>query len=98
MYLVRFTKQAAKDAEKLKAAGLDAKAKRLVGIVRKDPFQTPPAYEGLVGNLTGLYSRRISLKHRFVYEVIPGEIREGDTAYDGIVKVVRMWSHYDHLR
>lgn len=98
MYLIRFTKQAAKDAEKLKSAGLDAKAKQLIEIVRIDPFQSPPVYEGLVGNLTGLYSRRITLKHRFVYEVLSIQVCEGDVTYDGIVKVVRMWSHYDRVR
>lgn len=98
MYLIRFAKQAAKDAPKLKAAGLDGKAKALVEIVRENPFQTPPTYEGLVGNLSGLYSRRISLKHRFVYEVIPGPIEESGETYEGVVKVVRMWSHYDSVR
>lgn len=98
MCLIRFAKQAAKDAPKLKAAGLDSKAKALIDIVRNNPFQTPPPYEGLVGNLDGLYSRRINLKHRFVYEVVPGAIVEDGTTYEGVVKVVRMWSHYDSVR
>lgn len=98
MYLVRFTKQAAKDAAKLKGAGLADKAKALVEIVRENPFQTPPIYEALVGNLDGLYSRRINLKHRFVYEVISDPVDEGGIGYDGTVKVVRMWTHYDGVR
>lgn len=98
MYLVRFTRQAAKDAKLLKAAGLDAKAKSLVALVREDPFQTPPTFECLVGSLSGLYSRRINLKHRFVYEVIPGPVNENGEAFESIVKVIRMWSHYDSVR
>ena len=69
MWRVVFTKQAAKDAKNLKAAGLEGKAKRLVEVVRADPFGTPLAYEGLVGSLAGLYSRRINIQHRFVYAV-----------------------------
>ncbi len=98
MWLVLFTKQAQKDAKQLKAAGLAGKAKALVAAVREDPFKVPPRYEALVGNLSGLYSRRISLQHRFVYEVIKGEIERGGTLYEGTVKVVLMWTHYDGAR
>lgn len=98
MWLVLFTKQAQKDAKQLKAAGLAGKAKALVAAVREDPFKVPPRYEALVGNLSGLYSRRISLQHRFVYEVIKGEIERGGTLYEGAVKVVLMWTHYDGAR
>ena len=98
MWRVVFTKQAVKDAKNLKAAGLEGKAKRLVGVVRIDPFGTPPAYEGLVGSLAGLYSRRISIKHRLVYLVVDGTVREGGEKYEGIVKVLRMWSHYESIR
>ena len=97
MYQVRFTKQADKDAKKLKAAGLDKKAKQLVDIVRNDPFQNPPSYEALVGDLSGPYSRRINLQHRFVYQVIPGIGEADGERCDGIVKVIRMWSHYEGL-
>ena len=97
MWLVRFTKQAKKDSGKLKAAGLDGKAKELVEIVRKDPFARPPSYEALVGNFTGYYSRRINLKHRFVYEVHPGPVEEGGIEYEGVVKVLSMWTHYETL-
>lgn len=98
MWLVVFTKQAQKDAKQLKAAGLAGKAKALVAVVRVDPFKVPPRYEALVGNLSGLYSRRISLQHRFVYETIKGEIERGGTLYEGAVKVVRIWTHYDGVR
>ncbi len=98
MWLVVFTKQAQKDAKQLKAAGLAGKAKALVAAVRADPFKVPPRYEALVGNLSGLYSRRISLQHRFVYETIRGKIERGGTLYEGAVKVVRMWTHYDGVR
>lgn len=97
MWLVVFTKQAAKDAKRLKSAGLSEKAKGLVAIVRKDPFAMPPRYETLVGNLSGLFSRRISLQHRFVYEVLPGEVERHGTHYEGTVKVIRMWTHYEGL-
>ncbi len=98
MWLVLFTKQAQKDAKQLKAAGLAGKAKALVAAVREDPIKAPPRYEALVGNLSGLYSRRISLRHRFVYETIKGEIERGGTLYEGAVKVVRMWTYYDGVR
>ncbi len=97
MYQVMFTKQAAKDAKRLKTAGLDKKAKQLVEIVRNDPFQSPPSYEALVGNLCGLYSRRINLQHRFVYQVIPEATEEDGQRFDGTIKVVRMWSHYERI-
>lgn len=97
MYLVKFTKQAAKDAKKLKAAGLDTKAKALVEIVRENPFQEIPAYEILVGNLAGLFSRRINLQHRFVYQVFREPYQKDGVSYEGVVKVVRMWTHYDGL-
>lgn len=98
MWLVVFTKQAQKDAKQLKAAGLAGKAKALVAAVREDPFKVPPRCEALVGNLSGLYSRRISLQHRFVYEVIKEEIERDGALYEGAVKVVRMWTHYDGVR
>lgn len=98
MCKVVFTKQAQKDARKLKAAGLDKKAKSLVEVVRDNPFGTPPAYEGLVGSLSGLYSRRINIQHRFVYQVIREPLTENDVSYEGIVKVVRMWTHHDDVR
>ena len=70
MYKIVYTKAAAKDVPKLKAAHLDAKAKALIDVIRCNPYQTPPSYEKLVGDLQGLYSRRINIQHRLVYEVI----------------------------
>jgi toxin YoeB len=85
-YKVVFTKQAQKDAEKLSASGLKAKTKQLIKILRKNPYQTPPFYEKLVGDLAGAYSRRISIQHRLVYQVIEDK---------RIVKIIRMWTHYE---
>lgn len=97
VWLVKFTRQAAKDARRIKAAGLEKKARSLIDAVREDPFKTPPSYEALVGSLSGLYSRRINLQHRFVYEVVVGEIEEAGQRYEGVVKVLRMWTHYEGL-
>ena len=85
-YKVVFTKQAQKDAEKLSASGLKAKTEQLIKILRKNPYQTPPFYEKLVGDLAGAYSRRINIQHRLVYQVIDDK---------KIVKIVRMWTHYE---
>ena len=84
-YTILYGKLALKDAKKLSSANLDIKAKELIEIIRKNPFENPPPYEKLVGNLNGAYSRRINIKHRIVYEV-----RETDK----VVRVLRMWSHY----
>lgn len=81
-----FTKQAQKDSKKNAAAGLRDKTERLLEVLRKNPFQTPPPYEKLVGDLAGAYSRRITIQHRLVYQVLEQE---------KIVKVLRMWTHYD---
>ena len=85
-WTVVFTKQAQKDAKKLASAGLKAKAEALLEVLKVDPFQTPPRYEKLVGDLSGAYSRRINIQHRLVYQILP-EIRT--------VKVIRMWTHYE---
>ena len=98
MYRIVYEKQAAKDIKNLKAAGLDKKAKELIEIVRYNPFQTPPAYESLVGNLQGFYSRRINIQHRLVYQVYGESVSVNDRNYEGTVKIVRMWTHYDGLR
>jgi toxin YoeB len=81
-----FTKQAQKDAKKLSSAGLRPKAEALLEVLRKNPFQTPPPYEKLVGDLAGAYSRRINIQHRLVYQVLT-EIKT--------VKVIRLWTHYE---
>ena len=85
-YKVVFTKQAQKDAKKLSASGLKEKAERLIEILRDNPYQSPPFYEKLVGDLAGAFSRRINIQHRLVYEVID---------HEKIVKVIRMWTHYE---
>ncbi len=85
-YQVVLTKQAIKDATKIAAAGLAPKVRKLLALLEKDPFATYPPYEKLLGDLTGFYSRRINIQHRLVYQVLPD---------DKIVKVLRMWSHYE---
>ena len=86
MWTLYFTKQAQKDGKKLKAAGLKRKAESLLEILKADPFQTPPPYEKLVGDLAGAYSRRINIQHRLVYQIIEEE---------HAVKVLRLWTHYE---
>lgn len=81
-----FAKHAEKDAKKLAAAGLKTKAQELLGVLAVDPFQNPPPYEKLVGDLAGAYSRRINIQHRLVYEVFSKE---------RVVRVLRMWTHYE---
>ncbi|MDK2807770.1 MAG: toxin YoeB [Clostridiales bacterium] len=98
MYRIVYTKQAVKDIKKLKASGLSAKAKELIEVIREDPFKNPPPYEGLVGNLDGFYSRRINIKHRLVYQVYADNIEIDGMEYEGTVKIVRMWTHYEAMR
>jgi len=81
-----YTKQARRDAKKLSRSGLKPQAEKLLVILQKNPYQNPPPYEKLVGDLSGAYSRRINIQHRLVYQVLE-EIRT--------VKVIRMWSHYE---
>ena len=85
-WTVVFTKQARKDAKKLSASGLKLKAEAIIQILRENPYQVPPSYEKLVGDLTGAYSRRINIQHRIVYQVLED---------DKTVKVIRMWTHYE---
>lgn len=98
MYLVKFSKQAEKDKKLLKGAGLERKAKELLNILVVNPFQNPPPYEVLVGNLSGFYSRRINLQHRLVYEVYNEPFVENAIEYEGMVQIARMWTHYDAIR
>ena len=86
VFEIYYTKKAASDIPKLKAAGLDAKAKVLIELLKSNPFQTPPPYEKLLGDLQGAYSRRINIKHRLVYEVLKEQ---------NAVKIISLWSHYD---
>ena len=85
-YQLVFTKLAAKDSKKLSSAGLRPKAEKLLGIIAEKPFQNPPPYEKLTGDLTGFYSRRINIQHRLVYQVL---------AKEKVVKVIRLWTHYE---
>ena len=86
MWVLHFTKQAQKDARKLASSGLKPKAQNLLAIVELDPWQNPPPYEKLVGDLAGAYSRRINIQHRLVYQVLEAE---------KVVKVLRLWTHYE---
>lgn len=86
MYKIYYTKRAVKDIDKLKNSKLQEKAKNLIDFIKNDPYETPPRYEKLVGNLSGAYSRRINLKHRLVYQVYEEE---------KIIKIISMWTHYD---
>ena len=81
-----YSKQAQKDAKKLKAAGLKPKAEELLEFLKADPLQNPPSFEKLIGDLAGAYSRRINIHNRLVYEVFPKQ---------KIVRVLRMWTHYE---
>jgi len=83
---VVYTKQAQKDAKKLASSGLKSKAEVLIDILKEDPYQSPPSFEKLIGDLFGAYSRRINIQHRLVYQVSESE---------KIVKVLRLWSHYE---
>ena len=86
MYGIVYTKKAAADISKLKATKLDGKAKALIELLRENPYQTPPTYEKLLGDLQGTYSRRINIKHRLVYQVFEEE---------QTVKIISMWTHYE---
>lgn len=86
MYSIVYTKRAKNDIPNLKAAKLDKKAKALIELIRENPYQAPPSYEKLQGDLQGAYSRRINVKHRLVYEVFEEE---------QIVKIISLWTHYE---
>ena len=83
---VVYARHAQKDAQKISAGGLKGKAQELLALIKENPFQNPPPYEKLVGDLSGAYSRRINIQHRLVYEVLQEQ---------KIVKVLCMWSHYE---
>ena len=85
-WTLHYTEQAQKDAKKLASSGLKANAQALLGILEKDPWQNPPPFEKLVGDLSGAYSRRINIQHRLVYQVLEAE---------KAVKILRLWTHYE---
>lgn len=87
MYKIVYEKRVLKDIPKLKSAHLDEKAKSLIEIIKQNPYQNPPRYEKLVGDLDGSYSRRINIKHRLVYEVYEDE---------KTIKILSMWTHYEY--
>lgn len=86
IWKVVFTKQAQKDAKKLSTSGLKSKAEEIIDILKTNPYQNPPSYEKLLGDLSGAYSRRSNIQHRIVYQIIND---------DKVVKVLRMWTHYE---
>jgi len=86
MWKIYYTKQAKKDAKKLASAGLKNKAMELLSVIQEDPYQNPPPYEKLVGDLSGAYSRRINIQHRIVYQVLEEE---------KAIKILRLWTHYE---
>ena len=114
MYKIVYTRLAEKDIKNLKSVHLDEKAKKLIHIIKENPFQNPPPYEytpckenpfqnpppyeELVGNLQGVYSRRINIQHRLVYQVYNQPVVINETEYEGTIKVIRMWTHYDKVR
>lgn len=82
---ILFTKQAQKDANKISQAGLKPKVIELLQLLKENPFQNPPPYEKLIGDLSGAYSRRITIQHRLIYQIFPEDKK---------IKVLRMWTHY----
>lgn len=88
MYTLQYHKKALKDIQKLKQSNLENKAKQLAYLIKESPFQNPPPYEKLNGDLLGLYSRRINIQHRLVYQVIEDK---------KIVRVLSLWSHYENI-
>ena len=88
MYEIRFTKLAEKHKKLIKQAGLEERARKLLSVIKADPYKNPPPYEALVGDLNGFYSRRINIQHRLVYQIYKKE---------KVVKIVSMWSHYEDI-
>lgn len=86
MYSIFYTRKAVQDIPNLKSSKLDKKAKALIEVIKENPFQSPPPYEKLIGDLQGAYSRRINIKHRLVYEV---------NEQEKTIKIISMWSHYE---
>ena len=88
MYKIKYHKKAIKEISKLKESNLDEKAKKLIDLIKENPYQTPPPYEKLVGDLQGFYSRRINIKHRLVYQVNEEE---------KTIKIISLWYHYENI-
>lgn len=88
MYEIKYHKKAVKEISKLKENNLDKRAKKLIDLIKENPYQSPPPYEKLVGDLQGFYSRRINIKHRLIYQV-----NEEEQA----IKIISLWSHYENV-
>lgn len=88
MYKIVYTKKVVKDIQKIKSIGASEKVKKLIEVIKENPFQNPPPYEKLVGDLQGAYSRRINIQHRLVYQVFEQE---------KIIKIISIWSHYENI-
>lgn len=88
MYKIVYRKKAIKDIPKVKSIGLDEKVKNLINLIKENPFQNPPPYEKLVGDLQGAYSRRINIQHRLVYQVFEKE---------KTIKIINFWTHYEKI-
>jgi len=88
VYKIVYRRQALKDLDKIKASNLKDKTKMLIDIIKETPYQTPPPYEKLIGDLEGAYSRRINVQHRLVYQIIEKE---------KTIKILRMWTHYESI-
>ena len=97
-YKLMYSRQAEKDVIVLERSRLDKKTKELLAILKNNPFQNPPPYKKLVGDMAGAYSRRINIHNRLVYQVADNteQLKDGDgSIYQGIVRVLRMWTHYE---
>jgi len=97
-YKLKYTKQAEKDARLLEQAGLDKTAVKLLSVIKNNPYQNPPPYEKLIGDLKGSISRRINRQRRITYDVLPNSENlkdENGEVYKGIIKIIRMWTHYE---
>lgn len=88
VYKIVYTKKVVKDIQKIKSIGASEKVKKLIEVIKENPFQNPPPYEKLVGDLQGAYSRRINIQHRLVYQVFEQE---------KIIKIISIWSHYENI-
>ena len=87
MYIIKYRKKCLKDIERLKSVGLADRAKKLINIIENNPYQNPPPYEKLIGDLNGAYSRRINIQHRLVYQILEKE---------KIIKILSLWTHYEY--
>lgn len=87
MYIIKFRKKCLKDIERLKSVGLADRAKKLINIIENNPYQNPPPYEKLMGDLNGAYSRRINIQHRLVYQILEKE---------KTIKILSLWTHYEY--